>query len=195
MKTKTRIKKPIIDPAAIDIETVLCALAVSKNDERKLVTRMDAELQAVRDRYCDPILAVQDRVDTYTTLAQEWAEANPDRFAKKKSIELTHGTIGFRTGTPKLKLLAKWSVAGVLFAMRKFQWAREYIRIKESIDRKNLIADKIDPETLARIGLRVTRSETFFVEPNLTELQTRETAPVLHSSKSDGGSVPATKAA
>lgn len=190
MKT-TRIKKQILDPSLIDIDATVGYIAQLKNAERQLVTDMDEEIAETRARYSksNPLLsdpctslglaAIREEIDVMTERAQLWAKAHPEKFAKRKSIELTHGTIGFRLGTPKLKALAKWTMAKVLQALKDNK-VSEYIRVKETIDKKALLKDAKDV-AIDQFGLRVVREETFFVDPKLTELETREVTPTTQA--------------
>lgn len=184
-----RIKNPIADPASIDIEACVAHIADLKNAERYLCSEMDAEINEARARYdrensllSDPhaklgLIEIRKRIGTETVRAQLWAEANRERFAKKKSIELTHGRIGFRIGTPKLALVAKWTWKKVLAALQGMRWTYRFTRIVEEIDKEAILASKLDPATLAQVGVKIVQEESFFVEPNLTELESRATAP------------------
>lgn len=176
---KTRIKKPVTDATTIDIELVIGQIAGLKNSERKLTAAMDQRIQAIRDDYADDLAHVADNLAVLIARAQAWAEANPDKFAKRKSLELTHGTVGFRTGTPKLALLnKKWNWKTALNAVCNL--LPNFIRQVPEIDKEALIAQR-DEESiryaLPRCGLKVTQDESFFVEPNLTPLDNRETLP------------------
>lgn len=187
MKTK-RIKNPIADPASIDINACVGEIAALMNAERALCADKDAELQQLEARYANPnpsgrhasdpyttlgLVEIKKRIGTETVRAQLWAEANPDQFARRKSLELTHGKIGFRTGTPKLKTIARWTWAKVLTAIRGFVWAQPYIRVIEEVDKEKIIADKPSADQLASIGVKIVQEESFFVEPNLTDLNPR----------------------
>lgn len=187
-KNSGRIKKPVLDPSAINIESVVGEIAALKNAERSLCADMDAERQQLEARYARPnpllsdphtalgLVEIRKRLETEAERAQLWAEAHPEKFAKRKSLELTHGKLGFRTGTPKLKTLPKWTWGKVLDYLRGMRWSYRFTRIVEEIDKEAILASKLDAATLAQVGVKVVQDETFFVEPNLTALETRETA-------------------
>jgi phage host-nuclease inhibitor protein Gam len=203
-KNKNRIKKPIGAPAAeINIHTVMAELRAYANAERYLVVEMDDETAAMQARYNQPnpllsdpyasqgLLAIKARMNQLTLQAQTWAEAHPEQFEKKKSMELTDGKLGFRTGNRALHLLSrkfKWET--VLQLLKKLKWGKDYVRTKEEVDKEAILRDTIvrpatdpDPKTfisekvLADAGMKVVQEENFFVEPNLTELETRIAAP------------------
>jgi phage host-nuclease inhibitor protein Gam len=193
MKTKNRIRKPLGAPASeINITQVLASLNCYANAERSLVVQMDEELNAVRARYDQPnaliahyhesrgLLKIREAIADLTLKAQTWAEAHPERFTKKKSIQFTDATIGFRKGTPKVELLSrKWTWKTALEAVKEKLY--EFIRHVPEIDKEAILTDYAAGATndaeLATAGLKISRGETFYVEPHLTELDTRTTAP------------------
>ena len=87
-------------------------------------------------------------------------------FAKKKSLEMVHGTIGFRTGTPKLKTLKGFTWASAKNLVCEFLPA--FIRTTEEIAKDKLLADRDVEgmtEKMAQCGIMVAQDETFYVEP------------------------------
>ncbi|MDB6111410.1 MAG: Mu Gam family protein, partial [Pedosphaera sp.] len=154
--------------------------ASAKNHERLTTARMDAEIGAVRDKYQPALEANAQRLAEMSTAVQGWAEANPQEFHQRKSIEFVCGTIGFRTGTPKLKTLGRQTWDVVLQALRRVKWGSAYIRTKEEINKEQLIADvsaqSLSAADLLKIGAVVIREESFFIDPKLTETETRQVA-------------------
>jgi phage host-nuclease inhibitor protein Gam len=78
-----------------------------------------------------------------------------------------------------LKTLAKWKWDGVLHALRGFRMGL-YIRIKEEINKEQIIADVgaqvlTNPE-LRKAGVEVSQEESFYIEPKLTAVETRQVA-------------------
>lgn len=140
----------------------ICALTI-KSDA--LVVQMDEYIQEVRERYQTDLTAIKEKLPPLMALAQDWAEANPSAFGQNKSIEMTHGTVGFRTGMPTVKTLAGWTWAKVLVAVKSLRLV-SYIRTYEEIDKDAIIADRktILQETLRQMGLRIKQEESFFVD-------------------------------
>lgn len=84
---------------------------------------------------------------------------------------MVHGTIGFRTGTPKLKTLKGFTWASALTLVKEF--LPGYIRQAEEIAKDKLLADrdyKNMPEQMAKCGIQVAQDEIFFVEPKREEV-------------------------
>lgn len=136
---------------------------------------MDQGLQKVRDRYEPEIERVSNLQTELHAQIQSWAEAHRDEFGKRKSMEFLSGLIGWRTGTHKLKTLAKWTWDRVLEKIKSLPAMKDYVRVKDEVARETIIADRehLGPEMLAAIGVRVVQDETFYVEPKLTEVETQ----------------------
>lgn len=109
-------------------------------------------------------------------------ENQSELFAKRKSLEMTHGVIGFRTGQPKCKTARGTTWADALELVK--DRLPNYIRTKEEVDKDRLLADRNlpcrrddEPEEAARpllhemalCGILVVQEESFFVEPKREE--------------------------
>lgn len=83
---------------------------------------------------------------------------------------MAHGTIGFRTGTPKLKTLKGFTWASALNLVKEF--LPDFIRKTEEVAKDRLLADRdVDGmnEKMAKCGIVVAQDETFYVEPKQEE--------------------------
>ena len=79
---------------------------------------------------------------------------------------MAHGTIGFRTGTPKLKTLKGFTWASALELVKEF--LPDYVRQTWDIAKDKLLADRDAEEMLSRMakcGMQVVQDEAFYVEP------------------------------
>ena len=105
---------------------------------------------------------------------------------------MSHGTIGFRTGTPKLKTLKGFTWASALQLVKRF--LPSYVRQAEEIAKDKLLADRdieLEPlplhdlspaevsssagvrsmrSVLSECGIEVVQDETFYVEAKKEEL-------------------------
>ena len=145
----------------------------------------DIELQCakIREKYALRLAELDDEKKlAFDTLQSFATENQADLFTKKKSLEMAHGVIGFRTGTPKLKTLKGFTWASALQLAKKFL-PFTYIRQTEEIAKDKLLADRDlkevalydtqtgDPrevtmrEAMAACGIQVSQDETFYVEP------------------------------
>jgi phage host-nuclease inhibitor protein Gam len=175
--SKDRIKIPLPQiTTREEAEAVMNELALCANNRRKIVARMDAavlkiqEAEALNIGICDA--AIAERSDAL----RAWAEAHPEEFPKgRKSIEFLSGTLGFRTGTPKLALLSRaftWDKVRDLVA----QIMPHYIRTKLEVDKEAMLADYgvsedkgVTADKFKRAGVKVTQDEAFFIEPKLSD--------------------------
>lgn len=179
MKKSTRLKISL--PQIVsrdDAEAIVGEIALATINQIRTTARMDAEIAAVRKRYEGNLSVIAADLKAKTETLHAWAEANPQEFGKKKSVEFTQGTIGFRTGTPRLALLnRKWNWESVLAGLQQLLPA--FVRFKPEVDKEALLAqrdEEIIRTMLPRFGMKVVQDEGFFVEPKLTEVETRQTA-------------------
>lgn len=167
-----REKKTII--SGVTREAADEALATyAKADAQAAKIAADIELQCVkiREKYADKLSELEgEKAEAFDTLQAYASENKGDLFTKKRSLDMVHGTIGFRTGTPKLKTLKGFTWASALTLVKEF--LPGYIRQTEEIAKDKLLADrdyKDMPEQMAKCGIRATQDEVFFVEPKKEE--------------------------
>ena len=168
----TRMKKskgPLLKTRE-DVELCMGALAELTIKRMGIEATLNDELKAVRDRYQEELANVGEDADAEFRLLKEWAEAHPEEFKDRKSMELTHGALGFRTGTPAVRFLKGWTETMVLAVLDMAAELRErYVRVVVEINKQALIEDRegLGADKLNAFGLKITQSETFFVEPKI----------------------------
>lgn len=144
----------------------------------------DIELQCakIREKHQAELTRLTAERDSSFEMLQAFATENQtELFSKKKSLDMAHGTIGFRTGTPKLKTLKGFTWASALELVKAFM-PSSYIRKVEEIAKDKLLADRdledvkitesglmeqevTMKEAMAKCGIQVVQEETFYVEP------------------------------
>jgi phage host-nuclease inhibitor protein Gam len=85
-------------------------------------------------------------------------------------MELTHGALGFRTGTPAVRFLKGWTETMVLAVLDiQAEWRKRYIRQIVEVNKQAIIEDRdgLGADKLNAFGVKITQSETFFVEPKI----------------------------
>ena len=164
----TRKKKVII--TGVSREAADEAFATyAKSDAQLQKINADIELQCakIREKYADKLATLtNEREQAFDTLQAFATENQAELFAKKKSLDMAHGVIGFRTGTPKLKTLKGFTWASALQLVREF--LPDYVRQTWDIAKDKLLADrKTDTmlENMAKCGIQVVKDEAFYVEP------------------------------
>ena len=181
----TRQKKTLIQ--GITTEQANDAFAqYAKADAQIQKINAEIELQCakIREKKADELTRLDaEREQAFGTLQAYAMENQAELFTKKKSLEMAHGTIGFRTGTPKLKTLKGFTWASALNLVREF--LPGYVRTTDEIAKDKLLADRDcryieidDPtdtmgtpmlEKMAQCGITVVQDETFYVEPKKEE--------------------------
>ena len=145
----------------------------AKADAQSAKITADIELQCakIREKYANKLAELECEKDkAFDTLQAYATENQTELFAKKKSMDMAHGTIGFRTGTPKLKTLKGFTWASALNLVKEF--LPDFIRKTEEVAKDKLLADRDVEgmnEKMARCGIVVTQDETFYVEPKQEE--------------------------
>lgn len=157
----------------------------AKNDAQIQKINAEIELQCakIREKYADRLSVLGTEKDAAFDVLQSFATENQaELFTKKKSLDMAHGTIGFRTGTPKLKTIKGFTWASALQLVKEF--LPGYIRTTEEIAKDKLLADRDvaiaslwEGETvevpmarnMAKCGIQVVQDETFYVEPKKEE--------------------------
>lgn len=169
-KHRIKLSRPVVSSRA-DAERILGEIAADTAALNSIQAELDAEITAVRQRFEGRIDNLAKQLEHKSGLLQQWAEASPEEFGERKSIELLHGRLGFRTGTPKLKTISGWTFDRVLSVV-----AEAFVRKKQELDKEALLAaharKQVSDEDLKKIGVRVIQEETFFVEPKLEETVT-----------------------
>lgn len=184
----TRQKKTIICGVTREAaDDAFATYAKSDAQIQKINAEIELQCAKIREKYADKLAALgTDRDKAFEVLQSFATENQAELFTKKKSLEMAHGIIGFRTGTPKLKTLKGFTWASALQLAKKFL-PFTYIRQTEEIAKDKLLADRDlkevavydtptgDPRTvcmkeaMAVVGIQVTQDETFYVEPKKEE--------------------------
>lgn len=167
-----RQKKTIITGVSKDFaEEAFATYAKAQAEHAKITAEIELKCAQVREKHQDKLSQLQTTMDgAFETLQAFATENQAELFTKKKSLEMVHGTIGFRTGTPKLKTLKGFTWASALQLVKEF--LPGHIRATEEIAKDKLLADREDETVsanLARCGILVAQDETFFVEPKKEE--------------------------
>ena len=138
---------------------------------QKINATMDIEMTRIREKYQDELGKQSELKDKSFDILQAYAMENREElFSKKKSMETTHGTMGFRTGTPKLKTLKGFTWGAVVNLLKEF--LPGYVRTSEEANKEKLLADRESEEVTAlfpKVGITVVQDETFYVEPKKEE--------------------------
>lgn len=189
MGTKRQKKTVVTGVTRSQAEDAFAAYAAADAQEQKITAELELAIVKLRDSYQMELMTLKkDKEDAFGVLEAFAREQKDELFGKKKSLEMSQGVIGFRTGTPKLKTLKGFTWASALQLVKEF--LPEYIRTTDEIAKDRLLADReldqvvVSPgvgagsddvtrpmrECMAKCGLSVVQDETFYVEPKKEEV-------------------------
>lgn len=139
----------------------------------KIVAEIELQCAKIREKYAVKLAGCEEEKNKAFDVLQAYALENQEElFSKKKSVDMSHGVIGFRTGTPKLKPLRGFTWASALQLLKEF--LPGYVRQTEEIAKDKLLADRDSEEVsgkMSKCGIQVAQEETFYVEPKKEEVQ------------------------
>ena len=172
MAKKTKKVSAPVPTTMADVEAIMQDVAVADAAVREITAQMDAEIALIRAKYADELDIQRSRIDSATESLESWAVLHKEEcFAQKKSLELTHGVIGFRLGTPGVRLLSKVKSDQALAMMKEKLPA--YVRTVEEVDKAAILADyaghALEAAELRACGMQVTQTEKFYANPKSEE--------------------------
>ena len=164
---KKREKKTVYSGITSEqMEQAFADYAKADARQQKITAEMDIWMSKIREKWQDELTKLAETKETSFDILQAYAtEHREELFTKRKSLETTHGTLGFRTGTPALKTRKGFTWASVLELLKEF--LPNYVRTKEEADKEKLLDDRKDEKVAAlfpKVGVVVVQDETFYVE-------------------------------
>ena len=167
-----RTKKTIIcNVTEQERDIAFATYATADAMQAKINAAIDIQFTKIREKNADELSRLQETKDAQFEILQSWAMEHKHEFDKIRSRALTHGVIGFRTGTPKLKTVKGFTWNAVLEVLKVKM--KQYVRTTEEIAKDMILANR-DNEEVAKdfqsCGFTVVQDETFFVEPKKEDL-------------------------
>jgi phage host-nuclease inhibitor protein Gam len=152
-----------------DADQVMLKAGQAKFSLDGLMADLNADLAEVRSRYELQLQAYGAEFEAAEKLLKDWAKRNADLAGDSRTIELVHGAIEFRTGTPAVKTVSGVTEEEALARLQAS--AGHLVRRVAEIDRETIIAnrDSISAESLAELGLRIVQTERIHVCPKIEE--------------------------
>lgn len=165
-------KKVIVNVTREMAEDAMGVFSDSANSLQKIEAKMNAEINAIRDKYQDKVTELNESKDEQFEILEVFANETQLAWGKKKSFELMHGVIGFRTGTPKLKFDKGFNSKSVTSILaEKFP---EYVRTIEEMNKEKIIQDR-DTDGFDAIckkaHISIVQDESFYIESKSEDLQ------------------------
>lgn len=141
-------------------------VAIQLEREKKIAQR-DAKIEAVSAAYNSAIAEAEVKITEQMAALKAWASANKAEFGPDKSISLAGHRVGWRLGNWKAGTLPRFTWPKVILAIKEAgrAWSDVLIRTKEEVDKEAAIARRQEPDYLAKVGIRITQDETFYLSP------------------------------
>lgn len=163
-----RQKKVVItkDISRNDADKHFADYSMSAAKLKQIEGEIEEEVTKIREARQEEITELATIRDDSFNMLHAFALQNEGIFEKRKSIDFSHGILGFRTGQPKVKLNSGIKWATVLEKMKSI--LPDYIKTKEEPDKERLIADRKEDRNTKlydACGFSITQDETFFVQP------------------------------
>ena len=163
-----RVKKTVVTGVTREqMEDAFGRYASADAEVQSINAAMDKQFVAIREKHADRLAVLeQEKTEAFEVMQVFATENREELFSKRKSMETTHGTLGFRTGQPKLKTKKGFTWAAVLELLKKF--GKDYVRTVEEPAKDKLLANRDNEECqqlMEDCGIIVDQGETFFVEP------------------------------
>src|SRR6185312_12275284 len=128
--------------------------------------KMNEEINRVKGKYQDDITALQEQQKEPIEVLEVFANEQRSSWGKRRSLELLHAVIGFRTGMPKVSKSKKFTWEGITDLVKKY--FPDVVRSKDELDKEGIIALSRDPAAFKDLKetcfLDIIQDEPFFVE-------------------------------
>ncbi|MDB6022913.1 MAG: Mu Gam family protein [Pedosphaera sp.] len=151
-----------------EAEAALGRLAKATAEQKVFKNVLEQAFQAAREQFQPSIEAAQATIDAEKMALEMWASENAGEFGDKKSLDMLHGTIGFRLGQRQVKLRSGMTWEKVKERLGAFRKGI-YLRMKPEVDKEAILRDEAAGELAtsdqSTMGVRVAQEEDFFANP------------------------------
>lgn len=171
MSTK-RVKKKVISNVTLEQAQQASELFAQKSTSlSKLEAKMNEEINAIKSKYQEEITDLKEQMEEPVEVLEVFAEEQKTSWGKKKSFELLHCVIGYRTGMPKVIKDKKFTWDAITTLVQKA--FPKLIRTEALLDKEGIIAMSKEKEfnkVKEQCYIDVVQEETFFVTAKSEEL-------------------------
>jgi phage host-nuclease inhibitor protein Gam len=151
-----------------ECEEAMRELRESVIKQERWVAMRDLGIAQITEQYLPGIAAeIALRADLELQL-QNYYMAHLDELEVdgKKSVQLTHGVMGRRLGSPALKVLNKsWTWESILTRLREVYGARFIRKPEPEVDKVAIKKANLPADDLKACGLKIQQDEDFYAEP------------------------------
>lgn len=151
-----------------EADEVLAQIAALRRNIALIETGLNEAIDALKTKAAAEAEPHRQEIAALEQALTRFAEYHKaELFARRKSCDLTFGSIGYRASS-KIKLISKMTWERVLQTLRD-TGMQQCIRVQEAPDKEALKA--LSPEHLRELGCKVVQEDSFFYEIADQELQ------------------------
>ena len=156
-----------------ELETVLGEYARLEIEKEQKTLEMEEKINAIRKLYETQLTELTEKAEAFFGDIQAYATLNQAEFETRKSVELIHGVVGFRTCPPAVKQVGGVKAEHTIDMMKQNPGFKPFLREKVELDKDAILAAfGMKQEgliaNLAAVGLKIEQKENFFIELKLS---------------------------
>ena len=166
MNTRTTRLRTTTIATREDLEATLGRYAAAVIEADALKAELDRKTNELHAGYEERAAALGKRVELLFADIEAYVANNPEEIpAGRKSLELLHGTVGYRTGNPTVRLPRGTDETALCEELRGAGFA-DFVRTRDELNREAVLAaDDPTRESLAAHGVKVTQTkDRFYIE-------------------------------
>jgi len=166
-KTKTKVT-PIV--TEMEANEVLARYAKADSALTKLNAELDLKITKLREEKAEKIAEYTQELKDTNEILLAFAAGNPQLFESKKTLDMQHGSIGYRTSPPAVNIKKGVKVETVVELLQNSKIGQQYVKTKTtySLDKEAILAKREDTKLMGKLGeyfITVEQAEVFFVDP------------------------------
>lgn len=169
-----RVTKVTISNVSLEVaQQASNDFATKQNKLDSIEAKMNKEINAVKEKYQDDITELQEELQEPVQILEVFAKEQQSTWGKKKSMELLHTVIGFRTGQPKVSKDKKFTWDAVLDLMKKNRVFKGFIRSVDEINKEAILSEKNEAvlnQLKEDCYVSIEQDEKFYVEAKKEEI-------------------------
>ncbi len=158
-------KRIVVAPSKEEVGEVMRSFAEASSKIKELEALEELQLLEVRKTYHKKAETLLEQKQKAMEKLEAFGIHNKDElFRKKRSMDLQHGVIGFRTGTPKVSKPRSITWNKVIETLN--ETGSDFLRTRVEVDKDKIIASRDDKDLmqeLSQMGVSVVQEETFFI--------------------------------
>ncbi len=177
MKRKTKTISTTIE-SHDDLERRVGEYAATSAKLSEIEAQMNIKIAEIRKTFEDRISSLSDASEAIFEDIQSFCSLHPETFQNgKKSIDLLHGTIGFRTGMPRLLMPRGRKEEELCAEMLPLPSVEKFVRRTYVVDKSAVIGSLTSDDTddakrvLDSLGFKVSQAERFYIDPKFEEIE------------------------